>query len=151
MPYLKRLRAVDWIFLALFLVSGWLFLSPSARAPLREFFAPPEKKILSVASGPITPNGSSRVFKVKTPAGLFVEAYGPIKDGYEPLISRLRLPDIHNAYFQVLGRATDLALKDVDGDQIFEIIAPSMDGALVPHLNIFRYNKDSKQFEPFTE
>ena len=135
--------------LLLFLCSSILYFSPGIRRPLRRIFALPARKILSVAVGPIMPGINAKVLKVKTPDGLFLEIYGPVKNGVAPLIQKIKLPDNQDALFQFQGRATDLALEDLNNDGIFDIIAPTYDSSLMPHLNIYQYNKNAKTFAPY--
>ncbi len=145
----KWLRTSFVFFFLLFIVSTIFYFSSSARSPLREVFAPPPRKILSVAVGAVVPGVKAKVVKVQTPEGLFVEVYGPIKDGVPPLLQSIKLPDKQDALFQFQGRATDLALEDLNNDGLFEIIAPTYDASLVPHLNIYQYKKDAKLFAPY--
>jgi hypothetical protein len=139
------------ILLFLFAVVTGLFFSATWRTPLRKLWAGPEREILSVANGKIFPDGEGRVLKIKTPTQIILEVYGPLKADTPPLMEQIVLPDKRDAQFQFRARATNLALKDLDNDNVFEIIAPSYDSALVPHLNIFRFNRDSGHFEPYTE
>lgn len=136
----------------LFVISWVVFLTPSVHKPLREWFAPPERKILSVAIGRVIPEKSPvRVVKLSTREGLFVEVYGDLEGEHQPLIDRIALPDRKDAFIQFMGRASNLALKDMDGDNVFEIIAPTYTASLAPRINIFRYNKDSNSFEAYIE
>ncbi|MEZ4870891.1 MAG: hypothetical protein R2827_01335 [Bdellovibrionales bacterium] len=48
------------------------------------------------------------------------------------------------------GQSTNLAVDDVNGDNIPEIIAPSFDKHLVAHMNVFSYNPVTKKFENIT-
>jgi hypothetical protein len=139
------------ILLVLFSVVTALFFNTPWRTPLRAIWAGSEREILSVATGKIFPDGEGRVLKIKTPTQIILEVYGPLKADTPPLMEQIVLPDKRDAQFQFRARATNLALKDLDNDNIFEIIAPSYDSALVPHLNIFRFNKDSGHFEPYIE
>ncbi|MCB0350437.1 MAG: hypothetical protein KDD38_04585 [Bdellovibrionales bacterium] len=134
-----------------FVFATVVFFIPEARVGLREFFSPPERKILSVASGRIFPDNSGRVVKLFTPKGLVLEIFSLGENQNEQLIDRIELTDKRDAHIQFQGRATNLALKDMDNDQVFEIIAPSYDSSLIPKLNIFRFNKSSNRFEPYIE
>lgn len=136
---------------AFFLLSIIFFFSPSVRAPLRGYFAPPERRILSVATGQAVPLKDVRVVKLATPTGIILEIYGPLENNLEPLIDSIRLPDARDGHFQFRGRASNLALKDMDGDGIFEIIAPTFDNSLIPHLNIYRFNNETARFEAYIE
>ena len=145
----KWLRLSTIIFFFIFIASTVLYFSAPARAPFRNFFSLPPRKILSVAVGPVIPGMKAKVLKVQTPDGLFLEVYAPVQSGLAPLIQKIKLPDKQDALFQFQGRATDLALEDLNNDGVFEIIAPTYDASLVPHLNIYQYNKAAKVFAPY--
>jgi hypothetical protein len=70
-------------------------------------------------------------------------------DGKTGLIDRVLLPDKHDGLFNFEGHVTRLAIADIDQDGTMELLAPTFDQQLVPHLNVFRYNKDLKKFEPY--
>jgi len=106
------------------------------------------RHILSVASGDLLSNGSNvKVVKVKTQHGLFLEVYGASENFNRPLLERILLPDKTDGYFHFRGQATNLALDDIDGDNKLEIIAPSFDRDLIAHLNVYKYNQETKRFE----
>ena len=135
-----------------FVFSLFLFFHTGTQIVLRKFFSPQDRIVLSVATGRIFPDsGEGRVVKLMTPDGVVLEIYGPPENNLQPLVDRISLLDKRDGFFQFRGRATNLALKDMDNDTIFEIITPTYDSSLIPHLNIFRYNKDTLKFEPFTE
>lgn len=136
----------------LFISSTVLFFFKNPRNGLREFFAPPERKILSVATGRIFPENSGRVVKLSTPDGIVLEVFSFTNSPHEEqLVDKIELGDHGDAHIQFQAQATNLALKDMDNDQIFEIIVPTYNRSLVPKLSIFRYNSDSKKFEPYIE
>jgi hypothetical protein len=141
------------LILVFFLFSVLVFFNSDYQKSLRELFAPPERKILSVATGRIFPDrGMGKVLKIMTAdEGMILEIYAEPVSGAPPLVDRITIGKHRDAFFQFQARATNLALKDMDGDNVFEIIAPSFDSSLVSRLNIFRFNSDSKHFEPYLE
>ncbi len=149
MALIKRLGLSGAVFLILFIASVVVFFNSSLRQIGRDFFAPPERVILSVAYGRAVPDKDVRVAKIQGRDGLYIEVYGPVENGLEPLLDRFKLPDKRDGYFQFKGRATNLALQDLDGDHTYEIIAPTYDDSLVPHLNMYKYNSALGHFEPF--
>jgi hypothetical protein len=152
MSRIRKFGFLGALIVFLFIGSVFLFFNASLRAPLRDYFAPAERTLLSVANGRVfEEKASARVVKVSTPSGIVIEVYGPAVNNTQPLVDKIQLKDRRDAYIQFQGRATNLALKDMDGDSVFEIIAPTYDSSLVPRLNIFRYNKDSRRFETFLE
>lgn len=149
---ISRLRNFGWAGIILtiaFIASNFLYFTNSWTKSLRTFFAPPDRIILSTVTGKVVTDTISKIVKIQTPQGLVIELYGELKDGLTPLLAKVEIPNSHDAYIQFLGRATNLALKDLDSDQLFEIIAPSYDSGLTPHLNIFKYNPDAKALVPY--
>ena len=151
MPKLIKFNFLTTLLVVIFLMSIGLFFSPELRQIPREFFAPPERKVLSVATGKVLPNSLARVLKISTPKKIIIEVYDTSLSGDESRIDVITIDDRVDGFFQFQGRATNLALKDMDGDSVFEIIAPTFDANLIPRLNIFRFNVDSKKFEPYIE
>lgn len=149
MALIKRLGWSGALLFLIFVGSVFLFFNSHLRQVGRQLFAPPQREILSVAYGRAVPDKDVRVVKIQTPEGLFIEVYGAAENGFEPLIDRLKLPDRRDAYFQFKGRASNLALQDQDGDHVYEIIAPTYDESLVPHVNMYKYNANSGHFEVY--
>ncbi|MCC7404755.1 MAG: hypothetical protein IT288_10190 [Bdellovibrionales bacterium] len=136
------------LFLGVFLIGLLCVFHPVIRDYLRGIFHPPFRTILSSATGPYLPEFPiSRVLKVRTHEGLFVEVYGQNEGEARPLIDRIRLPDRRDAFFSFSGRTSNLFLHDVSGDGVPEIIAPSFDDDLIAHLNVFRLNQGSQKLE----
>lgn len=137
-----------FLLFGLFALSLFILIHEPVRQELRKYFSPAERKILSVAIGQVTPEGSARVLKVLTPRGVQIEVYAAA-DGsnIERLIEAIPLGDTHDGYIQFQGRATNLALKDMNGDHIYEIIAPTYNGDLVPQLHIYSFNVATQKFE----
>ena len=90
-----------------------------------------------------------KVLKLQTPEGVQVEIYNSPEGAGSSLIDRIRLQDRHNGFFDFQGEASQLAILDVNGDGLYEIIAPTFDERLNAHLNIFRYNPEVRRFEAF--
>lgn len=136
------------LFLGIFVIGLLCVFHPALREYLRGIFHPPFRTILSSATGPYLPEFPiSRVLKVRTHEGLFVEVYGQNDGDARPLVDRIRLPDRRDAFFSFAGRTSNLFLHDVSGDGVPEIIAPSFDDDLIAHLNVFRLNTESKKLE----
>lgn len=129
---------------------GLCILHPAVRETLRAQIFRPYRTILSIAVGDVFQNGINvEVLKVRNQQGLFLEIYGTT-DASKPLLERVRLPDLQDGYFHFHGEASNLALHDVDGDHQIEIVAPTFDENLIPHLNIYRYNAEKARIEAYT-
>ncbi len=138
------------LLVAITLSLGLCVLHPNVREALQSQLFRPYRMILSVTTGDLFRDGSDvQILKVRNQEGLFLEIYG-LTDPAKPLLARLRLRDLQDGYFHFHGEASNLALHDVDGDQHIEIVAPTFDDNLIPHLNIFRYNPEKARLEPYT-
>ena len=125
-------------------------LTPSVRTSVQNYFVPLGREVLATAEGDLLGDGSvTKVIKYKSEVGIFVEIMKVDENGHNTIIDRILLPDKHDGLFNYQGHVTRLAITDVDGDGTLELLAPSFDNQLVPHLNVFRYNPGNKRFEPF--
>ncbi|MCB0364305.1 MAG: hypothetical protein H6624_14395 [Bdellovibrionaceae bacterium] len=139
------------VFLGIFLVGLLCVFHPDIRSYLRGIFHKQYREVLSSATGPyLDVFPASRVIKVRTNDGLFVEVYGRNQNGARPLIDRIQLPDRRDGYFSFAGRTSNLFIHDVDGDDVPEILAPSFDDNLMAHLNVYRLNVETLKLEPKT-
>jgi len=142
-----------WLFLSvLTLIAAMLLaaaLTPSLRERLQARFTVTGREILATVEGDVLNDGShGKVIKFRDRRGIFVEVLKETSDGVVHVIDRVALPDRHDGLFNLQGQVTRLAIADVDGDGKFELLAPSFDNQLVPHLNVFRYNPALARFEP---
>lgn len=125
-------------------------LTPSVRKTVQEHMAGVGREVLATAEGNVLNDDSaSKVIKFRDKDGIWVEIMKMQEDGKSTLVDRVLLPDKHDGLFNFQGHVTRLAIADIDQDGLMELLAPTFDQQLVPHLNVFRYNKDLKKFEPF--
>ncbi len=135
--------------LAACICAGALALHPRLNQAVKFTFLSDYRKVLSTVSGNIIDQKNiTKVIKLKTNEGLFLEVYHG-DNHLKPLISKIKLEDNKDAYFIFQGQSTNLALKDLDGDSKLEILVPSFDNNLVAHLNVYKFNEISKTFEIF--
>ena len=121
---------------------------PSLRERAQSYLARPGQEILATAEGNVLNDGSTcKVIKFRSADGIFVEVMKMLPNGETELVDRILLPDKHDGLFNFQGHVTRLAIADIDNDGKVELLAPSFDNQLVPHLNVFRYNPDLKRFE----
>ena len=142
-----------WLFLSILtLIAAMLLaaaLTPSLRERLQARFTVSGREILATVDGDVLNDGSrGRAIKFRDRRGIFVEILKDTDDGVTHVIDRVQLPDRHDGLFNLQGQVTRLAIADVDGDGKLELLAPSFDNQLVPHLNVFRYNPALARFEP---
>lgn len=113
----------------------------------------PEKRVLiSTVMGDVLGDGTPvQVAKIRTRDSILIEVYVPARDGSRVLIDRIELDEKRDGYFTLNGNLTNLAIDDVDGDQLLEIIAPAFDQNLNAHLNVYKFNQSSKTFQKVTK
>lgn len=120
---------------------------PSLKTKVKEIFTHEERRILAKVTGNMGPRGPKvTALKIQSREGLSVEIYTDSDDGLK-LSARIPLAETQDGYFTLQGNATNLALADVDYDGLMELVAPSYDNQMVPRLNIFKYNEETKTFD----
>lgn len=122
---------------------------PSLRGRVKTFFFSQNRRILAKVSGRLGPEGPAiTVLKISSSSGLSLEIYSA-DQGPEnlKLLTRFDLGEKRDAFFSFQGNATNLALTDVDGDGVLEVVAPAYDDQMVARLNVFKYNFAIKSFE----
>ena len=139
-------NTLSLISLAICVASLISALHPTIRGFIRSYFVKEYREVLSIATGAIEAGKTFKVIKIKTSKGLFIEVYGDSPNQIRPLLDRIKLPDNKDGYFMIKGQATNLALKDIDGDNSMEIIVPTYDSNLVAHLNVYKYDPFSRRF-----
>lgn len=149
--FLKKLdpqKAVAVFMLGFAAVCVVSTLSPSIRNKFRSKFFRADRKVLSIVQGNLLNDGQIvKAIKYQTLSGIVIEIFGTNENGARSLIDRIDIPGEHDGYFDFYGRAAQLAVMDLDEDGGFELVAPTFDKELVAHLNIFRYNPLTKNFE----
>lgn len=120
---------------------------PNLRNAVKSFVSSDERAILSKVSGNLGPQGPKvTALKIRSETGLSLEIYDNTPDGLV-LLAKINLQEKRDGYFSLKGNATNLALVDVDKDGLMEIVAPTYDDQMIPRLNIFKYNDQSKHFD----
>ncbi len=110
-----------------------------------------DRVLISTAVGDILGDGTPvEVAKVKTPEGIVLEIYTPGPQGTRVLLEKIFLDQERDGYFTFNGQLVSLAIDDIDGDHKPEILAPAFDQQLTAHLNVYKYNADSKTFHKVT-
>ena len=159
----------QWLFIALqgllclfFLCSLVAALHPGIRSGFYNWHHNQNtREVLATARGPVIHTDmKAKVIKLRTHDGIFIEVYGGRQRHHLSLVDRILLPDKKDGYFHIQSHlryqsrlhkeASNLALKDLNGDQVLEIIAPTFDNQLNARLNIYSYNKKTQQFVPYT-
>jgi hypothetical protein len=121
---------------------------PQFRETLRGLLVINSREILAKADADLTGQGFKvSIIKVQTSDSLALEVFQSEVDGVKlQFVRRLVLPESRDAYFNFRGNAANLVVTDVDGDGTLEIVAPTFDDNLVPRLNVYKYDPESKDF-----
>ena len=106
------------------------------------------RQTLSRVEGPLIELGLDlRVLKIKEGSKIFLEFLSKNADNSYWLINSIELKGSREAYFDYRGEPSSLLISDDDGDGFLDIIAPTFNKFLWPHINLAVYNKQSKKFE----
>lgn len=148
MENLKYKRIAVWSVLAFGVGVLITAVIPSGRQAVRAWFDRGyTREVLATAEGDALNDGRlMKVIKYKGPQSIFIEVV-EVRDPSH-LVARLVLPDKHDGYFNLRGHVTRLAIADIDDDGKKELLIPTFDHQLVPHLNIYRYSPETRAFEP---
>lgn len=144
-----------WASLAVFLILSLglilIVVTPTWRDHVRAMLIPHSREVLASAEGDLLNNGTPiKVIKFKSGEALYVEILKADPQGGPMIVvDRILLPDRHDGLFNFHGHVTRLAIADIDNDGTLELLAPSFDNQLVPHLNAYKYNAATQRFEPF--
>ncbi len=92
------------------------------------------------------------ILKVKDSLGIHIEIFEIDKNTEaQTFRQKFDLAQDADAYVTFDKNSTNLALSDVDRDGQLDILAPSVDRNGNLRLNTFRFNVESRSFEPYTE
>ena len=148
---LARLHASKILAIAFLSLVFSAALNNAWRMKIRAFLFPPFRVVLSVVQADVDGAGHlSKILKVKTDQGLYLEVYGepdPQRGNLQPLLAAKKLMDSRDGYFTLNGHVTNLAVDDIDNDSRREIIAASFDDNMVAHLNVYRYDAASMSLQ----
>jgi hypothetical protein len=140
------LRKSPWILASLSLCLLLVVSQEPYADLLRSFFPSAAKKVYSYVKLPM-PNSDETltIFKVFSEGTLSLEA---LFESEGRIIERKRvvLPQSQNAHFNFRGNFTDLVMSDFDADGKLEVLAPTYDLDLIPRLNVYRMDPESREF-----
>ena len=125
---------------------------PSLRDKVRQKFLSPKRKLLAKINGRLSDDlPKVTILKVSENEKLSVEIYNMEKGPDAPeLIQKIELSDRRDGYIQFRQSSTNLLMIDATDDTTMEIVAPTYDDQMNPHLNIFRFIPESKTFDAWT-
>lgn len=138
--------ALGTLFLAMLIA----VLHPELRSTIRSKLVSHPRTVISTVSGDLRGDGSVlTVVKVKLENALALEIFDR-ENEMPKLIGRIEIPNAKDGFFNFNGQTANLALDDIDGDGINEVLAPSFDMNMVGHLNVFRFDAGSQNLKRVT-
>lgn len=138
-----------FVVLAVLLLTASIITSvPEWRQKVRSWVQSPYRQVLAKARGDLTGQGDVvSVIKLKTQDGIAIEIFAhDLENDHEKLLSRIQFDERRDGHFNIKGQATNLAIMDIDGDGIQEIIVPVFDENLIPRLHVFKFDPLGKVF-----
>ena len=144
-----------WVFvlfiLAFLQVISWNLLFSYKREQIHSYWNPNQDRLLSTVVGDISGEGDYfKILKFKTKEGVRVEFLKYRSGGVKELVREANLPGPYNGFFEYRGHSVQLAMGDVDGDGLMEVMAPTFDQSLKARLNVYYYHKDQENSHPFS-
>lgn len=135
------------VLVAIFVILFISVLLPDVRTAIRSAILQDYRTVISTVHGDVTGEGRDlTIAKVRTRDSLLIEIYRPQDDGSQKLLGKITLPDKNDGFFNFNGQATNLAIDDIDGDGLKEILVPTFDQNMNGHLHIYRYDAVSNSF-----
>lgn len=101
---------------------------------------PPFRKVTSILVSEVNKKQPIKIVKIQTHRGLFLEVYSAKPVNAKPLLSKIKLKDPYDGYFQFSTQSSNLVLSDINNDGKLQIVAVSFDKNQKGHLNIYNFN-----------
>lgn len=132
-----------------------IIATPAWRDKVRGFFRPSDRKIVATLRDDLKHEGRAiLVFKIKEAGSLYLEFYGPDADQIEgkptggmTLLQKLELPNPIDGFVTFMGEATNLAVANLDGDELLELVVPTYNLEFAPILEVVKFNPGNGRFE----
>ena len=145
---LIKLILIVGFFVPTFFINYLFLFQPSVLNQKLKKFKNEKPKILRRVQGSILGDKLDiHVIKIKHKDKIYLDFLSPQEDGNFHLIDSIVLNGNHDGFFEYWDDALSLALLDDNGDGLLEVIAPTFDKFLKPHLNVIFYNKQTKKFQ----
>ena len=140
-----------WIFsiavLFSFQMALWIVNASYLELMVRNWWMPNKDELIAVSKGDIDGDGTLiKVLKFKTKTGIRVEFLKETNDGTREYLRSYTIRHPYNGFFEYRGNSIQLAMSDVDGDGVMEVLAPTFDRQLMAHLNVYYYDSHRNDF-----
>ncbi len=112
------------------------------------YFQKNDTKVLAVVYGNLMGDvQKQKIVKIHSQNKIYLEIYDATQSASSPnRIQKILLPDALDTQIDFRGNLTRLIIADINQDGQADIIAPTIDGQMNPHLNAYTYDKDSAAF-----
>ncbi|MEY4617288.1 MAG: hypothetical protein RJB66_2248 [Pseudomonadota bacterium] len=132
-----------------------IMATPQWRDKIRGLFRPVERRIVATLRDDLKNQGQPvLVFKIKEGESLFLEFYESDADkiietstSSMNLIQRLELPNSIDGFVTFMGEATNLAVANLDADELLELVVPTYNLEFAPILEVVKFNPGNGRFE----
>lgn len=133
-------------FLTIALSATALAFYPESRYYLHEKLQTNQRKVLGFLHIDLSGLGDRvDLVKVRLGTDVSLEVYFYENQNSAPTeIKRIVLPNHSDAHMDFRGRVTNLAVTDINQDGVLDIIVPTADENLVPRLNVFSIDPETR-------
>ena len=146
------MKRKSWLYLLFSLVAvqvvAWSLLSSNTRKRVQRVWGKPmQSRLLSSIANDIDGQGNYiKALKFKTRDGIQLEFIQVNPDGTKRVLPSKEIKHPYNGFFEYRGESVHLAIGDIDGDGVMELMAPTFDKDLTPHLNVYYYDRNHNNF-----
>lgn len=123
--------------------------NPTWKEKILYSFQKNDTHVLAVVYGNLTGDTQrQKIVKIQSQNKIYLEIYDATQSVSSPnRLQKILLPDALDTQIDFRGNLTRLIIADINQDGQADIIAPTIDGQMNPHLNAYTYDKDSQSFE----
>ncbi len=127
----------------------WSLLSSHLKERIESlWWKPHQDRLLSSTTNDIDGRGNYiKALKFKSHKSIRLEFIQINSNGVKEVINKSEIPHPYDGFFEYRGEAVQLAIGDVDGNGVMEVIAPTFDENLFPHLNVYYYHEKNNSFQ----
>lgn len=130
---------------ALVVFSFSLLLKTENQKRFTDLLYPPERQILSTLETNLNIKSKLyRVIKIQQAKDLWLEFYD-LKEK-ERLVAKFKLPSRLDGQMYVNKKTSNLFASDLDDDGVFEVVSPTFNIELEPHIHAFKYSLENGNF-----
>lgn len=130
---------------ALLVLSGILFLSPSLQKKVHNFMYPQERILLASLETDLGVDGAKyKVVKVRSGKEIWVDIYDLNQEN--SAATSFKINAKADGQMFVNSKTSPLFASDIDGDGVQEIIAPAFSLEFRPQIHAFEFDSRTKSF-----